>query len=433
MMENITRRLFFKSLESCQDCGIEIVCPDGTFSFGDPKAELQATIAVHHSRFFRRAVLGGDIGVGESFMDGDWSSPDLVAVVRAAVRNMQRLDGSNRVVSALTRLANWLLHRHNDNTISGSSKNIAYHYDLGNEFYRLFLDPSLVYSCAYYESPFDTLEEAQERKFRVICEKLDLKPGDHLLEIGTGWGGFAVYAATHYGCRITTTTISREQHAYALKRFEVLNAQGHRIELLFEDYRKLTGRYDKIVSIEMFEAVGFRHYDEFFSVCDRLLKKNGAMLLQTITINERHFKAYLRQSDWIKKYIFPGAELASVAEVLRSTARCSRLQLMHLEDIGLDYAETLMEWRSRFLKKREDARALGFDDRFLKMWEFYLAYCEGGFRERYIGDAQALFVNAQSSLRPKPWITRFSGIFKAPENNESSVAAEKDSPQELSA
>ena len=405
MIDNIARRLFFRSLNSCQGCGIEVVCRDRNFAFGDSKSELQATIAVHHPRFFRRAVLGTDIGVGESFMDGDWSSPDLVRVVRAAVRNMQRMDKDNRALSALGKLANWLLHLQKDNTITGSHKNIAYHYDLGNEFYKLFLDDSLAYSCAYYESPEDTLEAAQERKFRVICDKLDLQPGDHLLEIGTGWGGFAAYAATHYGCRITTTTISREQHQYADARLSDLRAQGYAIELLFEDYRNLTGRYDKIVSIEMFEAVGFRHYDEFFSTCQRLLKQNGALLLQTITMNERHFKAYLRQSDWIKKYIFPGAELASIAEMVRSTARCSHLQMTHLEDIGLEYAETLKEWRRRFLLKREDVRALGFGDRFLRMWEFYLAYCEGAFRERYIGDVQVLFTNPASSLRGIPQIT----------------------------
>ena len=399
MIDNFARQLFFKSLESCQDCGIDVVCSEGSFSFGDRQDELQATIAVHHPRFFRRTVLGGDIGAGESFMDGDWSTPDLVAVVRVAVRNMQRLDSSNRLVSALARLGNWLLHLRNDNTITGSRKNIAYHYDLGNEFYKLFLDDSLAYSCAYYDSQNNTLEAAQEQKFRVICEKLNLRAGDHLLEVGTGWGGFAAYAATHYGCRITTTTISHEQHAYAEKRFEALRAQGYDIELLFEDYRNLAGRYDKIVSVEMFEAVGFRHYDEFFAACDRLLKEDGTLLLQTITMNERHFRAYLRQSDWIKKYIFPGAELASIAEMLHSTARCSKLQLTHLEDIGPDYAETLKEWRRRFLCNREKVRALGFDERFLRMWEFYLAYCEGGFRERYIGDAQILFTKSKSQLR----------------------------------
>lgn len=399
MIDNFARQLFFKTLESCQDCGIEVVCPEGSFCFGDRQAELQATIAVHHPRFFRRAVLGGDIGVGESFMDGDWSTPDLVAVVRAAVRNMQRLDRSNRLVSAVARLGNWLLHLRNDNTITGSRKNIAYHYDLGNEFYTLFLDDSLAYSCAYYDGQNDTLEAAQEHKFRVICEKLNLQASDHLLEVGAGWGGFAAYAATHYGCRITTTTISREQHAFAQKRFEALRVQGYEIELLFEDYRNLAGRYDKIVSIEMFEAVGFRHYDEFFTACDRLLKEDGALLLQTITMNERHFRAYLRQSDWIKKHIFPGAELASIAEMVHSTARCSQLQLANMEDIGLDYAETLKEWRRRFLCNREKVGALGFDERFLRMWEFYLAYCEGGFRERYIGDAQVLFTKSRLQLR----------------------------------
>ncbi len=410
MIDNIARRLFFKSLESCQGCGIEIVCSEGTFRFGDSQSDLQATIAVHHPRFFRRAVLGGDIGIGESFMDGDWSSPDLVGVVRAAVRNMQRLDRSNRAVSAVTRLAHWFLHLRKNNTVTGSRKNIAYHYDLGNSFYELFLDESLTYSCAYYETPNDALEEAQERKFRVICEKLDLAPGDHLLEFGTGWGGFAAFAATHYGCRVTTTTISSEQHAYAQKRFEALRAQGYQIELLFQDYRALTGRYDKVVSIEMFEAVGYNHYDEFFSACNRLLKEDGALLLQTITMNERHFKTYLRQSDWIKKYIFPGAELASVAEMLHSTARCSQLQMTDLEDIGIQYAETLKEWRLRYLRKRDQVFALGFDERFLRMWEFYLAYCEGGFRERYIGNVQMVLIKPVSKLRAIPWATKISKL-----------------------
>ena len=401
MIDTLARTLLFSSLGRLQGCSLEVLCAEGTFKFGDPTADLQATIAVHHPRFFRRAVLGGDVGIGESFMDGDWSSPDLVAVVRAAVRNMTSLDTSNRAVSAITRFANWLLHRRNDNTVEGSRRNISYHYDLGNDFYRLFLDESLAYSCAYYESLDDSLEAAQQRKFEVICRKLGLQASDHLLEIGTGWGGFAEYAATRYGCRITTTTISRQQYDYAQRRFENLRGRGPKITLLLEDYRKLTGRFDKIVSIEMFEAVGYRHYDEFFSACDSLLKPDGAMLLQTITMNERHFKAYLRESDWIKKYIFPGAELASIAEILHSTARRTTLQLSHSEDIGMHYAETLADWRRRFLEKKNEVRALGFDDRFLRMWEFYLAYCEGGFREGYIGDAQILMAKPASALRAR--------------------------------
>jgi cyclopropane-fatty-acyl-phospholipid synthase len=388
----IAKRLFLQTLRSAQGCFIEVVCQDGVHEFGDPRNELHATIAVHDETFFRRAVLGGDIGVGESYMAGEWSSPDLVSVVRAAMRNMAGIDDSNRAVAAVTRLVNWLRHLCNDNSLRGSRRNIAYHYDLGNDFYRMFLDESMAYSCAYYEDAADSLKLAQVQKFDRICRKLELGPGDHLLEIGTGWGGFAAYAASTYGCRITTTTISRQQYEFAESRFAEMHMGGEKIKLLFEDYRHLKGQFDKIVSIEMFEAVGFKHYDEFFTACDRLLKPQGAMLLQTITMNERNFRRYLAQSDWIKKYIFPGAELASVSEMQRSMARCTRLQMTNLEDIGLHYALTLRAWRERFLERLDEVRKLSFDERFLCRWEFYLAYCEGGFRERYIGDAQMLMV-----------------------------------------
>jgi cyclopropane-fatty-acyl-phospholipid synthase len=386
------KRLFLQTLRKAQGCFIEVVCPDGVHEFGDPRSALHATIAVHDEAFFRRAVLGGDIGVGESYMAGEWSSPDLVSVVRAAVRNMAGIDDSNRAVAAVTRLVNWLRHLRNDNSLRGSRRNIAYHYDLGNDFYRLFLDESMAYSCAYYEDAGDSLKLAQIQKFDRICRKLELGAGDHLLEIGTGWGSFAAYAASTYGCRITTTTISQQQYEFAESRFAEMPTGGEKITLLFEDYRNLNGQFDKIVSIEMFEAVGFKHYDEFFAACDRLLKPQGAMLLQTITMNERNFRDYLAQSDWIKKYIFPGAELASVSEMLRSMARCTRMQMATLEDIGLHYAATLRAWRERFLERLDEVRKLGFDERFLRMWEFYLAYCEGGFCERYIGDVQMLMV-----------------------------------------
>ena len=244
----------------------------------------------------------------------------------------------------------------------------------------------MAYSCAYYENAGDSLEAAQQRKFETICKKLDLRPSDHVIEIGTGWGGFAAYAATRYGCRITTTTISKEQYAFSQDLFASL--PGNRVEVLFEDYRDLTGKYDKLVSIEMFEAVGYKHYDEFFGICQRLLKPHGKMLLQTITMNERHFRQYLRQSDWIKKYIFPGAELASVTGILQSAARVGSLQMVGAEDIGEHYTLTLREWRRRFMSRLPDVRRLGFDERFVRMWDFYLSYCEGGFLEHYIGDVQ---------------------------------------------
>ena len=383
---SLAEKLFYRSLADIRKCSIMVQCNGVTRIFGDASHPLRAEIVIHNERFFARAVLGGDIGVGEAYMDGDWSSPDVVSVVRAAIRNMPKLDARNRLVSMATRCLNYLRHWRNDNTETGSLRNIAYHYDLGNDFYGLFLDPSMAYSCAYYENAGDSLEAAQQRKFETICKKLDLRPSDHVIEIGTGWGGFAAYAATRYGCRITTTTISKEQYAFSQDLFASL--PGNRVEVLFEDYRDLTGKYDKLVSIEMFEAVGYKHYDEFFGICQRLLKPHGKMLLQTITMNERHFRQYLRQSDWIKKYIFPGAELASVTGILQSAARVGSLQMVGAEDIGEHYTLTLREWRRRFMSRLPDVRRLGFDERFVRMWDFYLSYCEGGFLEHYIGDVQ---------------------------------------------
>jgi cyclopropane-fatty-acyl-phospholipid synthase len=400
---NIAKKIFLKTLAGLQVGYLEVVCPEYTYCFGQSGARrekdpLHAVIAVHDERFFRRALLAGDVGIGEAYMDGDWSTPDLVAVVRLAVRNLHQLDGNNRLLTSFRRLADVLEHRRRRNTLAGSQRNIAYHYDLGNDFYHLFLDRTLAYSCAYYEKADDTLEQAQIHKFDRICRKLQLGPRDHVLEIGTGWGGFAVYAAETYGCRVTTTTISLQQHNYARELFSRSSA-GERIQLLFEDYRNLRGQFDKIVSIEMFEAVGYEHYDDYFEACNRLLKPDGSMLLQTITIQEKAFHQYRKQSDWIKKHIFPGAELASVIEIQRSLARTTRMQLSHLEDIGKHYALTLHEWRHRFFDHLSEVRQLGFDDRFVRMWDYYLAYCEGGFRERYISDVQLVLSKVTNSIQ----------------------------------
>jgi cyclopropane-fatty-acyl-phospholipid synthase len=395
---NLAKKIFLKTLAGMQAGCLETVCPEATYTFGPQNDPLHAVVAVHNERFFLRALLAGDIGVGEAYMDGDWSTPDLVAVVRLAVRNLDQLDGSNRLFTAFRRMADLFEHRRHRNTQSGSRRNIAYHYDLGNEFYRLFLDRSLAYSCAYYETADDTLEQAQIRKFDRICRKLQLGPRDHVLEIGTGWGGFAAYAAETYGCRITTTTISQQQHDYARELFSGIRC-GKWIQLLLEDYRNLSGQYDKIVSIEMFEAVGYDHYDDYFGACDRLLKPGGSMVLQTITILESKFQQYRKQSDWIKKHIFPGAELASVTEIQRSLARTTRMQLFQLEDIGMHYALTLKEWRRRFLESLSEVRHLKFDERFVRMWDYYLAYCEGAFRERYISDVQLVLGKVTSKIQ----------------------------------
>jgi len=384
----LARNLLLRSLGTLAGGCLELETPEGFLRLGDPGSDLRARAVIHDPRAYALGAFRGEIGLGEAYALGYWSSPDPVAVVRLAVRNLEAMDGgwAARAARGLDRLRH--LRRAND--VRGSRDNIHAHYDLGNAFYRLFLDASMAYSCAWFETGGESLEAAQAAKYDLICRKLRLAPEDHLLEIGTGWGGFAAHAASRYGCRVTTTTISGEQHAAAEALFQE-RGLGDRVTLLRADYRHLEGTFDKIVSIEMFEAVGLRYYDTFFGAVQRLLRPGGAFLLQTITMNEQHFPAYARGTDWIQQYVFPGAELASVAEILRSTARATRLSLAHLEDIGPHYARTLHHWRERFLARRGEVRALGFDDRFLRTWDYYLAYCEGAFAEGHIGDAQLLF------------------------------------------
>ena len=399
MNHTLPKRLFLQLLGSLNQGFLELVCPEDTYTFGSPESDLRAMLVVNHERFFRRALFGGDIGMGEAFMDGDWSSPDLVAVIRLAVRNLGAMENSNKLFSALSSLADTVSHRLRGNTLAGSRRNISYHYDLGNDFYRMFLDATMAYSCAYFQTLNNSLEQAQLNKFERICRKLDLKATDHLLEIGTGWGGFSAYAAKNYGCRITTTTISSQQHNCAKQLFAGMGEAGDRITLLLEDYRNLRGQFDKIVSIEMFEAVGLHFYDNYFGACDRLLKPEGMMVMQAITMNEQKFPVYRKRCDWIQKYIFPGSELASIAEVGKSLGRSTKMTLFHLEDIGLHYAETLKHWRERFVLHLDEVRAQGFDERFVRMWEYYLCYCEGAFRERHIGDVQLVLTKQRAAVQ----------------------------------
>lgn len=404
MIANLAKKLTLSSLGTLKGGFLRIHTGDEVHELGDPGADLRANVHVHDERFFTRALFGGDIAFGESYMDGDWTTDDLVAVVRIAARNLARVEERNGVVSWLSRVADTLRHRLRANTVEGSRRNIHEHYDLSNDFFRLFLDREMVYSSAWYLAEDDTLEEAQYEKLDRICRKLRLAPGDHLLEIGTGWGAFAIHAAREYGCRVTTTTISRQQYELAKQRIEAAGLE-ERIELLLEDYRKLTGRYDKIVSIEMFEAVGFEFYDTFFSKCDELLKPEGTMLLQTITMLDQKFHAYRRRTDWIQKHIFPGSELASVSEVMNSLARATSMALFNAEDMGAHYARTLAEWRRRFLAASGRVRLLGFDDSFIRGWDYYLAYCEGGFLERHVSDFQLLLTKTHNrqSLFGEPW------------------------------
>jgi cyclopropane-fatty-acyl-phospholipid synthase len=316
------------------------------------------------------------------------------------------LDDQGRIAGALRRLAGGIARRWRDNSLAGSRRHIHRHYDLGNEFFRLFLDAELLmYSCGYFESAADSLELAQTQKIDRICRTLRLVPTDHVLEIGSGWGGFAVWAATRYGCRVTTTTISDEQYRHVCEWRSRIGEAGSRIEVLRADYRELTGRFDKIVSIEMFEAVGLKHYDDYFSAVDRLLAPDGVMYLQTITVDDQWFPKYQGTPDWIEKYIFPGGELASVGEVLSSLARTTSLSMYHAENFGTHYARTLHAWRLRFHQSLDRVRALGFDERFIRMWDLYLAYCEAAFLERHAGLFQLLLVKngSQRTLFNEPW------------------------------
>ncbi|HEV2689837.1 MAG TPA: cyclopropane-fatty-acyl-phospholipid synthase family protein [Bryobacteraceae bacterium] len=401
----MAKNFFLRMLAGIGAGSLEVECEGGEIQqFGDPRAELRARLVVHHPRFYRRALLGGDVGVGEAYMNGDWSTPDLVSLIRVAVRNLALYEEKSSFLSSLSRFVDTFRHRRKSNTIDNSRRNIGAHYDLSNDFFRLFLDRSRMYSCAWYQTAKNTLETAQTQKLDRICRKLELSPSDHVLEIGTGWGAFALHAARNYGCRVTTTTISRQQFDYARAAFDTSEC-GERIELLCEDYRNLRGEYEKIVSIEMFEAVGLEYYDTFFSACDRLLKRDGSMLLQTIVMNDQKFPAYRRHADWIQTYIFPGSELASVNEILSSLARSTRMSLFHAEDLGVHYARTLAEWRARFNAKLTEVRALGFDDRFICMWDYYLAYCEGAFLERHVSDFQLMLTKThnQRALMGEPW------------------------------
>ncbi len=347
------------------------------------------TVRVRDPRFYGAAAFGGSLGVAEAYMDGLWDTDDLSGLVETLTVNYEALRALEGPVTRVTSLANRARYFLQRNTRAGSRRNIAAHYDLSNEFFALFLDPSMTYSCAVFENGATTLEAAQREKLDRACRKLCLTTRDHLLEIGTGWGALAIHAATHYGCRVTTTTISREQHAMAQARVRAAGLSD-RITIVMQDYRSLTGTYDKLVSIEMIEAVGAEHLGTFFETCARLVRPEGAMLIQAIVIRDQFFAGAAREMDFLKKHIFPGSCLPSVDAMLTATSRCTDLRLWHLEDIGPHYATTLAAWRGAFMGQLDRVRAMGFDDRFIRMWEYYLGYCEGAFRARHVGDVQML-------------------------------------------
>ena len=388
LLGDAARRIVFSRLERLSQGALALHEGAHTWRFGEPAAPA-AEVRVHDPAFYADLAFGGSVGAGESYMLGHWSTADLTGVMRLLLRNREALDamegGLSRFSAPLRLAAHWL-HR---NTRAGSRRNIAAHYDLGNDFFRLFLDETMMYSCAIFERPEMTLAEASRAKLEAVCRKLALAPGDHLLEIGTGWGGFALHAAGRYGCRVTTTTISPSQFELARERVRAAGLED-RVTVLLEDYRDLAGRYDKLVSIEMIEAIGHQQFEEFFRRSAARLAPGGRMLLQSIVIDDRHYARARDEVDFIKRYIFPGCCIPSLGALSRAMAAASDLRIEDVEDIGPHYATTLARWRDNFLARLAEVRALGYPEEFVRMWEFYLCYCEAGFAERALGDVQLL-------------------------------------------
>ena len=388
-LDTMARRIVRQRLKSIA-AGQIVVTENGrheTFGQLTPEFPLTAHLSIHDPAFYSEIAFGGVIGSGEAFIHGYWSCDELTTLVRILLRNREVLSDMNSGAARLTRPLQRLFHRFNRNTRDGSRRNISAHYDLGNDFYSLWLDETMMYSAAVFERPDMSLTEASTAKLDRICRKLRLSPDDHVVEIGTGWGGFAIHAAGRYGCRVTTTTISREQHDYARKAIVEAGLED-RVELLFEDYRDLDGQFDKLVSIEMIEAVGWQFHDAFFRKCSSLLKSHGEMLLQAITMADQYYEDYKSSVDFIRRYIFPGGCLTSLTAMSATLTNATDMRSVHIEDIGPHYAKTLELWRKRFEAVLEDVCALGYSDEFIRMWKFYLSYCEGAFRERTIGNVQ---------------------------------------------
>jgi cyclopropane-fatty-acyl-phospholipid synthase len=404
--DRFLRQQLLKQLKSLRFGRLLLVEDGGQFEFGQSAAidpDLMIRIEILDPAFYRAVLTNGSVGAGEAYADGLWRCDDLPGLSQLLVRNRDLLDAMETGIARLGGTAMRAWHALRRNTRGGSRRNIAAHYDLGNEFFALFLSSDLMYSSALWTDESDTLERASARKLERICRKLDLKPTDRVIEIGTGWGGFALYAAKHFGCHVTSTTISREQHALARERV-LAERLGARVDLLLEDYRDLRGQYDKLVSIEMVEAIGAPNLDTYFRQLGALLRPDGLALLQAITIEDHRYAHALKSVDYIKRHVFPGSFIPSINALLASKTRASDLSLIHLEDFGQSYALTLQAWRERFKTQLPKVRAQGFDERFIRHWEFYLAYCEGGFRERATGVSQLLLAkpkNRRAALLPE--------------------------------
>lgn len=391
----LARREVFSLLSNMESGTVTIVEGHEHFQFGQitSRCQLKATVRIHDPRVYADITLGGTVGLGDAYRRGLWSCDDLTTLVRIFVLNRTLLDRMEGGMALATRPLFKTIHWLNRNTKAGSRKNIAAHYDLGNEFFRLMLDETMMYSCACFERPNATLAEASRAKNDRICRKLQLVASDHLLEIGSGWGGFAIHAASHYGCRVTTTTISRRQYDLALQRVQEARLSDQ-VTVLLTDYRDLPTlgvQFDKLVSIEMIEAVGHQYYRTFFEICSRMLTPQGLALIQGITIDERFYERAKHSVDFIQRFIFPGSCIPSVSALTQASAKVGDLALIHFEDLGVHYAPTLRAWRRNLVTNLPEIKALGYQPEFLRLWDFYLSYCEGGFLERTISTVHMLF------------------------------------------
>jgi len=404
-----TRRGFYEkvilSLFSRMNMGtLHITMPDGEFiSLGSGAGNIRASIAIKDNSFFKRCVLYGDIGFGEAYMDGIWETDSVTNVIKwflLNVDNAPTVSGSSvqNVTLNILKIFNKIYHFKRANSISGSRKNISEHYDLNNDFFALFLDSTMTYSSAYFREEEMTLQEAQVEKYDRLCRELHIKPGDHVLEIGTGWGGNAIHMAKKYGCRVTTATISEEQYKLAKERVEKENLSD-KINIVLKDYRLLEGKFDKIVSIEMLEAVGAEFLDAYFKKCNDLLEKQGILAIQVITCPDSRFDSLRTGVDWIQKHIFPGSLLPSVSAINKSINNTGNMTLVDLKDLGLHYAKTLALWREQFNAHLSEVKQLGFDERFIRKWNYYLSYCEGAFAMRNINVMQMVYARPNNIIR----------------------------------
>ena len=384
----LCKKIFFSQIKNIKYGSITIVDGSTTKVFGRDN-KFSCTILIKNPCFYGDIITGGSIGAAESYIQNAWETDNLTNVIRVIAANNEIADNIEGAFNILFRPIFMLIHYLKQNNKKNSLENIAKHYDLSNDFFSLFLDPTMMYSSAIYSDKNKNLDSASLNKLEIICQKLKLKKTDHIIEIGSGWGGFAIYAATNYGCKITTTTISKQQYMYTKNKISKLNL-NHKIKVIFKDYRDLQGSFDKLVSIEMIEAVGHKYYDEYFSKVNSLLKDDGMALIQAITIRDQKYHAALKSVDFIQKYIFPGSCIPSLNILQNSITKSSDMIVKDVEDIGDHYATTLMHWRENFIKNLKHIEILGFDKEFIRMWLYYFAYCEGGFREKVINDVHIL-------------------------------------------